>query len=900
MILQQTGKSWEGSSIRDTWSNLVSTVRLSLRKLLPHLPLALSLVASVVLCYHLAELSSKSMFPPGALSSYHLEGVGGATQKFTLLLLILQLVSSPTTMNRIDALKSFGVVSLGLLPLAVFLYASKVTESDWLATASSLMTAFSASLAAQLWVGDYTLLTGLLMSYITAGVLMMYVSRGTSKRMLLLLALSILLTSLTDATAAMIVSGFIVSTAILSGQRLDGFKALVFLGAVPVVVQLALILLAPSGAGAMQLAPVVRFDYLADPIFLGVLVITSALGAVAIARKSGIERLIAPAWFAIAPIMAFGMPGSNPQAAIPYVIPSLLTLASSALISARGALTLDKARDKDDQEITEVTVDVPRAMLVTLVAYLLVSSTVSMWSVSSSYYYSNSVSRYFTDKELTSAIDWLKENVPPNCAIIAPPAVAPWLQALVPNRIVGFRTMEERMAAEAVTRTNFRIQTPYLLMDDWEPYSTTMSPLISAYDGSVYVDILFIDDSFVRTTLTKEGQQYVESSYGAAYLGYDLSEHPEGFVLVQSFMTQGLEIEKTIRTYKTNGTVEISYTIKPRAGVSLRQLVLPVRISPGGSPPRISVDGSRASFMVSGLAVQLDFTHPSSSLEVRTWDEGNMMVQATFEPREGLIQAGVTINAEVQGRSSLPSWAGSVAELLRKYNISYVVSQADYDPFARQAGSRGRQALSIIDSFNRIMFQRGESTWIEAPYNALVASESERVEDNVETRFVAYSTAGLLINKTILVAANNFSMFLDVVPKDPSSRTLSANITLWLPWSAILVNHTISGGVAKLYTDAGSMLLSFTGDVKSIEVGRDPEFGQLRVLVSFDLSGPHDRIGVTIHSGSNVRYEYVRDSRPYMKTCDRTVVYLGSDLYTELVCFGVLKLYATSAGHEPA
>jgi len=867
---------------------------------MPHVPLALSLVASMALCYHLAKLTSESMFPPGVLSSYHLEGIEGAAQKFTLPLLILRLVSSPAAMSMIDALKFFGIASLGVLPLAVFLYASKVTESNWLAAASSWLTAFSASLAAQLWVGDYTLLAGLLVSYITAAVLMMYLSSGASKRMLLLLALSVLLTSLTDVTAVVIVSGFIISTAILSGQRPEGFRALMFLGAVPVVIQLVLIILAPTSAGAVQPAPVVRFDYLADPIFLGVLAITSALGALAIARKSGIERLIAPSWFTIAPIMVLGIPGSNIQAAIPYVIPSLLTLSSSALISARGTLTLDKAKDENEQEITEVTVDVPRAMLVTLVAYLLVSSTVSMWSVSSSYHYSNSVSRFFTDRELTSAIDWLRKNVPSNCAIMAPPAVAPWLQALVPNRVVGFRTIEERMAAEAVTQTNFRIQTSYLIVDDWEPYSTSMSPLVSAYDGSAYVNLLFIDDSFVRTTLTKGGEQYVESSYGAAYLGYNLSEHPEGFVLVQSFVTQGLEIEKTIRTYKTNGTVEISYTVKPKAGVSLLQLVLPVRISPEGSPPTPSVNGSRASFMVNGVPVQLDFTHPSSSPEVRTWDEGNLMVQATFEPKGGLIQATVTVNAEVQSHSSLPSWAGSVAELLRKYNISYVVSQADYDPFARQAGSWKRPALSIIDSFNRVVFQRGQSTWIEAPYNALVTSESERVEDGIETRFVAYSTAGLLINKTILVGTNNFSMFLDVVPKDPSSRTLSANVTLWLPWSAALVNYTISKDTAALYTDAGPILLSFTGDVRSIDVGRDPEFGQLRVLVVLDLSGLRDRIGVTIHSSNRVRYKYVNDSRPYMRNCDRAVIYLSSDLYTELVRFGALKLYATSAGHGPA
>ena len=835
------------------------------------------------------------MFPPGALSSYHLEGIEGAAQRFTLLFLILPVASSLIAMNTIDTMKSFGVVALGLLPLAVFLYARKVTESDWLAAVSSWLTAFSAPLAAQLWVGDYTLLTGLLMSYITAGVLMVYVSSGASKRALLLLAFSVLLTSLTDATSAMIVAGFIVSTAILGGQSLDGFAPLIFLGATPVIAQLALVLLSPTGAGVAQFAPVVRFDYLADPISLGVLVIASTLGAVAIARRSGVEKLNAPAWFVIAPVMASGMLGSSPQAALAYVVPSLLTLASSALIWTPGVLTLDKVREKGDEEVTEVTVDVPRATLVALVAYLIMSSTLSMPVVSASYYNQNSVARYFTDRELTSAIDWIRENLSPGSTIMAHPAVAPWLQAMLPNRVIGFRDLEERMVGEAVARTNFRIQTPFLVVDEWQPYSTSKSPVVFAYDGVEYVDLLLIDDSFVRTFLTKAGVQYVESSFGAAYLRYQLEEDHESFVLTQVFITHGLEIQKTIRTYKAKAIVQLDYIVKPRAGVSLNQLVMPVRILPGGPVPNISVEGSTASFSVRGIPVQLSFSSPSGPIEVGTWDEANLQVVSVFEPEEGVIRAGVTITIEPKGSSGLPAWAGSIADLLARYHVDYVISQADYDPFAKLAGTRKRLALSIIDSFNRIAFEQGQSVWVEAPSNAVVAEERSRTTDNGEERFVSYRTAGLRINKTLLLTPGNFTMFFDIAARDSSSRLLSANLTLWIPWAAILVNHTTSGNTATLYTDAGPMLLRFSAGVTSVEIGEDPEFGQLRILATFNLQAAPGRVGMMLLTDSRITYEYIADSRPHMETCDRTVLYLGSDLYADIVRFGALKLYATSA-----
>jgi hypothetical protein len=66
-------------------------------------------------------------------------------------------------------------------------------------------------------------------------------------------------------------------------------------------------------------------------------------------------------------------------------------------------------------------------------------------------------------------------------------------------------------------------------------------------------------------------------------------------------------------------------------------------------------------------------------------------------------------------------------------------------------------------------------------------------------------------------------------------------MAVWLDWGRSLLESSVDGGRVRVLTDLGLVELSFAGDVVGVEVGRDLEFNQSRVLARFKL--PSDRGG---------------------------------------------------------
>jgi len=156
--------------------------------------------------------------------------------------------------------------------------------------------------------------------------------------------------------------------------------------------------------------------------------------------------------------------------------------------------------------------------------------------------------------------------------------------------------------------------------------------------------------------------------------------------------------------------------------------------------------------------------------------------------------------------------------------------------------------LYIDSSFVRANFTRDERTWIEAPYKAWYY-QSQWLERSGEKAVLQHSfeTLGLLFAEKLSLEADKpvTSIRFAILAKENVSLN-SASMAIWLDWDRWLLDSEINGSRVRIVTDIGKMELSFVGYVAKIEIGRDEEFNQNRILVGFHSPPDRCEVGVDI------------------------------------------------------
>lgn len=125
-----------------------------------------------------------------------------------------------------------------------------------------------------------------------------------------------------------------------------------------------------------------------------------------------------------------------------------------------------------------------------------------------------------------------------NAKILAPLDLLPWI-----SKYSGLRPItKDQKLLDAWSRTAFRIQSKFLRIDDWEPFSSSRAPKLAIYDGSNFIYLLYIDDSYVRFTLNNEKGEWIESPYKMNFLGYKISNTS----IQMSFQSKWIRIDKNL------------------------------------------------------------------------------------------------------------------------------------------------------------------------------------------------------------------------------------------------------------------------------------------------------------------------------------------------------------------
>lgn len=456
--------------------------------------------------------------------------------------------------------------------------------------------------------------------------------------------------------------------------------------------------------------------------------------------------------------------------------------------------------------------------------------------------------------------------------IVAHPSLANWLLAYSKLKVLPVIDDKTFKTADLLTTTSFRMLNRFLKVDDWEPFSAARAPLIHVYDGKNFKHLVYIDDSYSRITLVNSaGKEFIESPYKARFLSYDWKEFNEYITLTMSFRTSYLLINKTIALAKEKPTLSIEYSAKVvKKDVSVKSLTINVYSPPMDVLPELNIAEHKANMVINNQKVVIIFEGKIFNiLQNRTKDQRYVICK--FNPINSTLING-KVNIEVKtsiGSKEKPSYLSFFDEA-KKYSVNYLIIPKEHQVFIKEALPYKIDNFILKDSFVRFIINSWGKIYQEAPAYSQVLNET--VQEN--KRVTLYKTAGLLIEKVTQFSDNQLNVTYNVQPHKNNTQLVSSTFSLWISYTREIVSKNISlkEKNVRLFLDSGEFQISFNGNVSNIVIEPHPEYGQMRILVTFQLQHSADTIGVSVKSDKEILMQYNPTTRPNMKDNDEITI----------------------------
>lgn len=778
--------------------------------------------------------------------------------------------------DTIQALKvSISLVS-ALVPFFFFRLTRLTTRNHCLSLLAAL---FGVLISIDLvWAGDYHSVLGLLIFIVFTGQMLLFKQEKNVTVLPFILVPFLFLIEFTLASVMVLMLIYCSIYLFYSKNKLAiQVTALTF-----VLVFFALTLYAPS-KGWLDLALLPSFENLfsvtADRVSWITIPITlslvSAVTGIIFLGKS-YESSIGFSMVGLGFFMVFVNPLYTLSMTVPFALIPLKLLGKSYSCK------------KDIQNGIAIELDTPKFF----------SALLSIFTLASLFNYgyyvvSDSPSPYLSNDELYDIMDiieWISTNLTDQGLIAAPTYLNPLFEGFLGSRIANWRNPQNRLVADALNDTCFRIITPFFMIDELEPLSTCSSPTIYVHDGSHYVSILYIDDSYARFKMLDNGLSFLESTLGATFLNYTLKEDNISIELALSFLTPHLIIQKIIWVSKLEPVMSIKYVAEKRGNVEIVDFILPCWVAWGKGIAE-SVISHSSTFLVIGSpeghhSIEIDYVNVTNGPALSRSNTGQEFIKGTYEGDGNYVEGAVEIKVNSSPPSKISGEYFSLFDL-REKGISYFLV-TNSSPILMGITENKYETLYIDDSFVRFSFKYDDFNYTEAPSYGNVVDEV--ISEGNESRRTTYQTAGLKICKELKVSSRDLVLLYYVEPsnhEDPMfQELLNSSLEIWIPWERNIETWSFDGSEATIKLDIAEFLLIPHGDITKFIVEPHPEYKQQRILLEFNLKDKTDpentTIGVSIISrDKDIILEYIETARPSMSGADIAEIIVTSKPFEE-------------------
>jgi len=475
--------------------------------------------------------------------------------------------------------------------------------------------------------------------------------------------------------------------------------------------------------------------------------------------------------------------------------------------------------------------------------------------------------------ELRNIISWFSKNTTEeNTLILGEINILPWIPRDVPK-------VEPRII-EAWSSSVFRVEAKYIRVDEWEPFSPSRAPLISIYNGSAFEKLLYIDDSYVRVHLRRNDEKWVESPYGAKFIGYKLSENK----LTLIFQTTWLKIVKTITIAENSPKVTIKYSFETLRDAAIEKIEAYVWPAWGTKIDRYDIALMNIYMLIAGEHVILyPPENATAKLFKRVREQDRLILIVPVNKDKYVLKLGLEFPTAKQ--SPYSPLATSIFDFLkknlkRKYIVDILDNKEPPKYIALQATLS--EALYSVDAFNivevlvkeykelfhisdayvkaKIYVKENETLlgpWIEAPLNSRIVKENKS-DDEV---YVKFETPGLIIEKTFSQETKGYELKYSFKPKN---NVVIDTVETYLWLSIEPQKHIISVNYNAINLTFSQIV--FDPKPSSINITKDPEYGAPIIVVKYKAED--NRVDFTIKFQGEIKLNYTEGSRPILKEPD--------------------------------
>jgi hypothetical protein len=608
------------------------------------------------------------------------------------------------------------------------------------------------------------------------------------------------------------------------------------------------------------------FHLLGDPLLYTAVVAVAIIASLLSYKERGSQAVKGTLWMFIPLALSLGFDGATAMSLVPMAF-------FSAYAFSYAVRRLVSRSAEGGEAVFDI--DVSKFFALVLVLLVLSSSVASTLTLVHSQGTENSDST-----AILQAASFLKGT---GSTLIAPISLLPWLSVYSGQGIQALGADQ----SDFWLQTDFRLQSPLVRVDDWEPFSVARSPRIAVSDGSAFEYMLYIDDSYAKFTMSMGNDSWTESPYGMTYLGYRWLNN-SSYEL--DYSSSWLNMAKVIAVNGSDVNITYGFTALGGASVSDAQIsIFPDSqdisyFSTNGSSAVVIVggvgfnlQGGRGSSLALGsappsitLALPLNASNGTVSLTIGCLD-------AVAGPEAGYAASlldlfrgpgpeyVVTTRGAFQSQWNLTATLLDSLDLIDAYqSVEFSVEEPTSmilgDSYVRASfytySNDTAPVFSVNDSFVKATIVAGGTTFNESLQNGTVVNEAV----NETGRFVEYETNSLMVNKSLSLTGGSLSLRYDFAAIGGNVTSVSAFLSLPSDQG---YSYSQGRGFTVLAMAMGSFNLTYGQQFQAV-VGSVGPGGQPGILIS----GPGGAIAISVDAVQPLSSEYLPASRPAMNGSD--------------------------------
>ncbi|RLF92141.1 hypothetical protein DRN52_08425 [Thermococci archaeon] len=571
-----------------------------------------------------------------------------------------------------------------------------------------------------------------------------------------------------------------------------------------------------------------------------------------------------------------------------------MVLASTLIIPKLHEIgRISRSSGEGEEGGYEVEINLDKALQAILMATLIVITPMVAYSTNEAAYdYYDWLSRdlrVYSQEERLQILNWIKTNTHPTDVVVASYHLGRWIEGYGGRRvlmdiplsaIVVRDEFYRSLSAQALLYSNYEVSNGYFMIDDQSPLAPTFSPMIKVSTKWGYDPILYLDDSFVKFSFTRNGKTWVEAPFKFWLVRFYMEEQGGLGIFKLSYQTVALQINKTLEIASDTPYFTIRYDVKPVVEAELKEARISFFLAWGKIIKKFNVTEKGFRLFTGSSEILVELDREPSHIEAGIYKEFKQHRVLVILP---LKKGGDTITITFRNPHPITSypqrWVMSLEKVLTDFKPRYVVVPKNHVFHKTRAWTPPYPSGEIVyieDAFVRVRFTKAGASWAEAPYRGRVIDE--HVMSN--GRVVTYETVGLIFHKEIKNENGELVITYSAEPK-PGVGIRSIEVPLWQSWGRYVPYVKINGSKAMIVSDAGSILIEADSGSK-LQYGLDPKFKAPRVLVTKSAVGRSVAITIRIkplNYLSSISYKYIATTRPDMKGGDRV------NVINEAVCF---------------